>query len=848
VAKYDALTRILEQQTTGRLVLTFQQIADIVDGLPPSAYQYREWWANSKDSVGQARGWLTAGWLASEVDLEGRRVTFRRETAPLAEPPEHPVVGAFARPGAAAIEVAAARIRDACLRTDDSVVTPGVPVWSISNASILHKEFVEQPDLGGGSFSEKLEGQLADVTSEARQLIAELLFVNVLPLSDYYPKTKRNLVNQVLAWCDPPLTLPDDLAACLESGVFNGGVAFKTLRWQQLSFLIQFVAHWKQLDAQRREAALTDPWTFRSVLRAAPGPKVPAQRNALLYLFYPETFLPIVKVEHRRRIRDAFIEYAAEPTGDVERDLAQIREAMEREHGSPFDYYVEPWRHRWDPAKQEEEAVTDAEEGESGATSPRRAWLLRGSSVAGVNLVPTWLAKGSTSLAASSLRAVEPGLSREELQAIVDADYQHVSYNARREKVDEFHAFLTGIQIGDLVLTTAGGKIYVGEVVGDPMYVESSDGRSNLRREVHWLNADRPIDYSELPDPLPARLSSQHTVVDLTSELELIQGLVTAAPHGPEGGLARPVVLPTPTRELAEKLLVDLPWLQECVDLLRDHRQVIFYGPPGTGKTYLAQHLARFLAGRENVKLVQFHPAYSYEDFFEGFRPHSAGDGQLGFDLRPGPFRKLVDRARDDTATPYVLVIDEINRANLAKVFGELYFLLEYRDEAIDLLYAADELGFTLPKNVFLIGTMNTADRSIALVDAAMRRRFAFVALHPSEEPTASMLDRWLEREHRPDTAARLLEQLNERIEDPDFKIGPSYLMRASVYQDGGLERVWRTSIMPLLQEHHYGEEIDLESRYGLRKLRARVESETRADEGVVSAEEVGGPDPSEAP
>ena len=109
----------------------------------------------------------------------------------------------------------------------------------------------------------------------------------------------------------------------------------------------------------------------------------------------------------------------------------------------------------------------------------------------------------------------------------------------------------------------------------------------------------------------------------------------------------------------------------------------------------------------------------------------------MGFKLTPGPFRRLVDAARENPSTPYVLIIDEINRANLAKVFGELYFLLEYRDSSIDLLYSSgDDLGFTMPQNVFIIGTMNTADRSIALVDTAMRRRFAFKALHPSTEPT----------------------------------------------------------------------------------------------------------------
>ncbi|HEX5541572.1 MAG TPA: AAA family ATPase [Micromonospora sp.] len=137
------------------------------------------------------------------------------------------------------------------------------------------------------------------------------------------------------------------------------------------------------------------------------------------------------------------------------------------------------------------------------------------------------------------------------------------------------------------------------------------------------------------------------------------------------------------------------------------------------GKTYLAQKLAKRLPEPHAVKLIQFHPSYTYEDFFEGFRPESGDDGTLRFKLTSGPLRKLADDAREHPSIAYLLIIDEINRGNLAKIFGELYFLFEYRDERIRLQYSPEE--FTLPTNLYLIGTMNTADRSIALVDAAMR-------------------------------------------------------------------------------------------------------------------------------
>lgn len=453
------------------------------------------------------------------------------------------------------------------------------------------------------------------------------------------------------------------------------------------------------------------------------------------------------------------------------------------------------------------------------AVAPRRAWLVRGSAVDGVDLIPEWIREGFTSLRAAKLREVDAGVTRSELKEIVDEDYSQTSYAAKAAKLDEFHTFLSRMRVGDMVVTTSQGKLYVGTVSGPAEYLASSGGRSNLRRDVEWEPAGR--DQGALAPEIKARLQIQYDVVEMTQQLDLLDAMLASQSPAEEiqAPSARKLVLPDANDELAEWLHVDRTWLQECIDLLRDRPQLIFYGPPGTGKTYIAKHLAAHLAG-DNVRLVQFHPAYSYEDFFEGYRPLEEG----GFKLKPGPLRKVVDAARDNPSTPYFLIIDEINRGNLAKIFGELYFLLEYRSQNVDLLYATDDdIGFTLPENVFIIGTMNTADRSIALVDAAMRRRFAFVPLHPSELPARDVLRRWLSATGHEAGVADLLEELNRRIEDDEFKIGPSYFMRDAVHSNGGLERAWRTAILPLLEEHHYGDGVDVRQRYGLEAIRSRV-------------------------
>lgn len=460
---------------------------------------------------------------------------------------------------------------------------------------------------------------------------------------------------------------------------------------------------------------------------------------------------------------------------------------------------------------------------------PRRAWLVRGASVDGHDLVPTWLSDGYVSLRAAKLREVAPGIGRTELKSIVEEDYSQSSYAAKAGKVDEFHAFLSRMRDGDVVVTTSKGRLHLGTIVGPAEYKPSEGGLSNLQRAVTWACAS--YDYSKLTGELKSRLQVQYDVVEMTQQLDLLDEMLAQPGTEPAEPPTRELVLPDATEALASTLNVDRAWLDECVALLRDRPQLIFYGPPGTGKTYIATALADHLAG-ENVRLVQFHPSYSYEDFFEGYRPDPAG----GFVLRPGPMRKTVEAARDNPTTPYFLIIDEINRGNLAKIFGELYFLLEYRDRTVDLLYATgDDVGFSLPKNVFIIGTMNTADRSIALVDAAMRRRFAFVPLHPAERPTRDVLRRWLAGRGLGGEVADLLDELNARIEDDDFKIGPSYFMRPSVHEPGGLERAWRTAILPLLEEHHYGDGTDVAAQYGLDVIRARVARRTAASSGEQS-------------
>lgn len=737
--------------------------------------------------------------------------------------------------GERVIHVASSALLHDGLRSGGSAFDPGRAVWSSKVVDELHAAFVGHPDLRPKvNFVDKLAGQIAQASDDAILLAAEILATLLLPLSDWKPDTKRLRVKAVLALMREPVHLSQVVSAAMDYGAFNGSLAFKTGIWRALTTTIEFARAWWRLNDSGRDRAWSDPWAWRDLTESLEGDTTPSARALLRYLRHPDAFLPIISSGDRREIREAFSDEISAVTGDLDRDLRDITIALQERSGAPVDYYAEPFVERWKPTTP--------------PPAPRRAWLVRGSSVQGIDMVPTWLDEGFCSLAAAQLPVIDLPAEPSELRAAVDEGFGHLSYAKREEKLRDVRSFLLTMQPDDLVITTSGGKIYVGTFKGEPEQLDSEGGRSNLRRHVDWAtDVEAPIDITDLTPELATRLKGGSDVVDLTDVIAHIEALLPADDRnvdGTETGPPPPAAPPTFDRLRllsdgeADALLIGRPWLDELVELLNLRRQVILYGPPGTGKTFLAQKVANTICPRENVRLVQFHPAYAYEDFFEGYRPVPTDTGQVAFGLKAGPFRRIVDDAIEHPEQPFVLIVDEINRANLAKVFGELYFLLEYREEAIDLLYSDSSSRFSLPKNVYLIGTMNTADRSIALVDAAMRRRFAFLSLHPDDEHLRPVLRAWLARHDLPTLAADLLEELNRRIEDVDVRIGPSYLMNPGVADRAGLDRIWRTAILPLLEEHHYGDGIDVRRRYGLATLQKAIGAEEGALSSLTQADE----------
>jgi MoxR-like ATPase len=350
---------------------------------------------------------------------------------------------------------------------------------------------------------------------------------------------------------------------------------------------------------------------------------------------------------------------------------------------------------------------------------------------------------------------------------------------------------------------------------------------------------------------------NQAHVVVPDEDAEYLDFLVTGVPYhyevrmvpqpdDEEPGPGGPTI-----EELAQYLNAEVGDLRELQDVLLVKPQIVFEGPPGAGKTYMAEAFARYFTGNpidgshdDHLVLVQFHQSYGYEDFIQGIRPETGAEGQLRYELRDGIFKALCRRAREEPEGTFVILIDEINRGNISRIFGELLLLMEYRDKEIKLPYARPEdPPFSIPPNVYLIGTMNTADRSLAQIDYALRRRFYFWELTPVVDGRAPYLDRWLKKQQNLSTEERqdilrLFLALNEQVAQelgPDFLIGHSYFMAPDAGTTPGRERIWRRAIIPLLREyfHNRQDREQLLDRFSMAQLTKHVDGLSEDEPGT---------------
>ena len=365
--------------------------------------------------------------------------------------------------------------------------------------------------------------------------------------------------------------------------------------------------------------------------------------------------------------------------------------------------------------------------------------------------------------------------------------------------------FSKEINIGDIIISKKGRSKYLGYgvVTSDYIFDEKIIDHKH-KRKIKWIKKGE----WEVDGNLPMK-----TLTNITQYSDYVETLKSKL-----GILAKEENIANAefdVEKILENVFITNNDFQNIIDILSTKKNIILQGSAGVGKTFIAKKIAQALQedyNEERIEMIQFHQSYSYEDFIQGYRPNNDS-----FELKNGIFYKVCERAKNDSSVPYFLIIDEINRGNLSKIFGELMMLIESdkrgEKNKIKLAYSPDE-DFYIPDNLYIIGTMNTADRSLTIVDYALRRRFAFIKMSPkyNEQFEAYLLKKGISKEIISSITNKMT-ILNKIIISDDslgygFEIGHSYFCS---YKSGEhkkwLANVFKYEIIPLIEEYWFDDQ-----------------------------------------
>lgn len=375
-------------------------------------------------------------------------------------------------------------------------------------------------------------------------------------------------------------------------------------------------------------------------------------------------------------------------------------------------------------------------------------------------------------------------------------------------------AFLTRLKKGTIVIAADGEQVLgIGKITGNYRYVPEKDFPHTI--ETEWLHTPN----QKLPNAREGLQTTVYTMRTVENLLQIEKWLAQNKAQAPVGQ--------TPPVKLASLTGV----ASKIEAILKRKKQVILYGPPGTGKTYHAEKTSCELSARQlykksfehltegekrtitgtlqergTVRTCTFHPSCGYEDFLEGIKPQVA-NGTTLFQLKDGIFKSICEDAKNNPEKHYYLIIDEINRGDISRIFGELITIIESNKRGKEVILPLSNRVFTVPENVFIIGTMNTADRSIALLDVALRRRFGFIELLPDYSLLQGVsiknlpLGEWLK-----ELNLRIIEYLGQDARN--LQIGHSYFLENEkpISSPKKFKRVIEEDIVPLIEEYCYGD------------------------------------------
>jgi 5-methylcytosine-specific restriction protein B len=657
-----------------------------------------------------------------------------------------------------------------CMLADRSLLWPEKAFWTQANIKEIKRRLYESPVIGGDlSFEEKLQQQMEGASSELWGVICDIYYVYFLPSASIRLEKKQSSLRKMMSiggLAEPEWGIWEPQ----QHGFTRTSFKYHS-KYSQFWVVILLADSVKESSSPKDIFSKPDVLerTLDNILESIPKKidRAYDMRHALLYMIFPEKYERIISTGDKRKIIQAYGTFNKEYTmSQLDAELRVVREKMEKDYGPerlPFDFYKfkEQWRNpEVGPPKKPESDRRKATGKSIEETHPpsdadlRRILQVMGNAKNVILYGPPGTGKTFLVMqAAKEIIGTQGKTALSEKAAILQAIQDLAFYD------------ILGLS---LYFHGPEKKYTVSEILNQNIIQARFESKPVARRREYVWNGCQS---HTSPESKTVRVANR-------SEPYLFDKTV-------EQGESRWALTEDGREYIREQFT-------ETLDELKASRSA-----SATSEQFIVK--------------TTFHQSYAYEDFIEGIRPREdEATGKTTYPVVPGVLKRICLRAAADPDNTYILIIDEINRGNIAKVFGELITLLEEdkRGEAVVLPYSGER--FSVPDNLYVLGTMNSTDRSIALLDIALRRRFAFCELMPRLD---LLEDKTVETEEYSVSLSGLLDNINKKIIATigrDYQLGHSYLMKVAEKTEEEkpqyLEFVWNQQIMPLLQEYYYSQ------------------------------------------